>query len=197
MSFSFACCHNVSLSTCNYLITDKIDRDKVNQGGLFPWKDWYLLAELNLTGNDINSKAKPWDTRCYREPKGYFLFTHCNCLSFSRFDFFFFCLQVVLLDTARELCLEEKSNDVRDNSNNVRNGTATVIKMTMIIIKNNGNSTKNNDNNSDNKNDYDDNEDDYGDEIDDENISIDNNNNRYGINTKVIVLMIIGMILIM
>lgn len=107
MSFSFACCHNVSISTCNYLIADKIDRDNVNQGGLFPWKDWYLLAELNLTGNDINSKAKPWDTRCYREPKGYFLFAHCNCLSFSRFDFFSFVFKLFFL-TLRVNCVSRK-----------------------------------------------------------------------------------------
>lgn len=107
MSFSFDCCHNVSISTCNYLIADKIDCDKVNQGGLFPWKDWHLLAELNLTGNDINSKAKPWDTRCYREPKGYFLFAHCNCLSFSRFDFFFFAFKLFFL-TLRVNCVSRK-----------------------------------------------------------------------------------------
>lgn len=63
----------------------------------------------------------------------FFLLTVIACLSHDLI--FFFSLQVVLLDTARELCLEEKSNDVRDNSNNVRNGTATVIKMTVIIIK--------------------------------------------------------------
>lgn len=100
-----------------------------------PWKDWYLPVGLNLTGNDIDFKAKPWDSRCYREPKSYFLFTHSNWLSFSRFDFFFFRLQVLLdTDTARELCHEEKTSRVCDNSNNM-DGTIIIIKMVIMIMR--------------------------------------------------------------